>query len=182
MPNKEKNNILIFNRYFGNQLSWMYAGIESTMKKESAHSCALLLSTYTEVLGGLITGNLRERGEERKNFVAFLPYLGDYYVELHEKLDLYSTVRSKFVHEFSLRPSYVIWVNEKTTDKKGIESINDHLNFHILEYYRDFKKGVENYKKDLVNSNELFARFIHALAIRDSHQLNGNTKKNQSTK
>jgi hypothetical protein len=166
MPNKNEYAILIFNQYFGTQLSWIYAGIESTMKKESSHSCALLLSTYTEVLGGLVTGNLRERGEERKNFEAFLPYLGDYYVELHKKIDLYSTVRSKFVHEFSLRPSYVIWVNEKTTDRKGIESMNNHLNFHIREYYRDFKKGIENYKKDLVNSNELFARFIHALAIR----------------
>ena len=177
MPNKEENNILIFNHYFGNQISWMYAGIENTMKKESAHSCALLLSTYTEVLGGLITGSLRKRGKERENFVAFLPYLGDYYVELHQKLDLYSTVRSKFVHEFSLRPSYVILVNKKMTDRKGIESINDHLNFYILEYYRDFKKGVERYKKDLVNQNELFGRFIHALAIRNSHQPKGNRKK-----
>ena len=180
MPNKNEHAILFFNRYFGTQLSWIYAGIESTMKKESAHSCALLLSTYTEVLGGLVTGNLRERGETKKNFVAFLPYLGDYYVDLHKKIDLYNTVRSKFVHEFSLRPSYLIRVNEKTTDIKGLESINNHLNFNIREYYRDFKKGVENYKKSLVDSNELFALFIYALAIRDFSSTEGNKKTHQS--
>ena len=76
----------------------------------------------------------------------------------------------------------MICVNEKTTDRKGIEPINDHLDFYILEYYRDFKKGVENYKKDLVNSDELFGRFIYALVTRDSHQPKGNTKKNQSTR
>jgi len=180
MPNREEQIILIFNRYFGTQLSWMCAGIESTMKKESAHSCALLLSTYTEVLGGLVTGYLRERDKVRENFVAFLPYLGDYYVELHEKIDLYSTIRSKLVHEFSPRPSYAIWLNEKITDRKGIEPMNNHLNFHIREYYRDFKKGVENYKKDLVNSKELYSHFIYALAIHDFPSTEGNKKTHQS--
>ena len=180
MPNKEQYSIQIFDHYFGSQLSWMYAGIESTMTKESAHSCALLLSTYTEVLGGLITGNLRKQGETKKNFVAFLRYMGDYYVELHEKIDLFKTVRSKFVHEFSLRPPYVIWIHDKITGRKGLESNNNHLNFHLREYYRDFKKGVENYRKDLVTSNELFGRFIYALAIHDSHQPRGNIKNYQS--
>ena len=76
----------------------------------------------------------------------------------------------------------MILVNEKTTDRKGIESINNHLNFYIREYYRDFKKGVENYKKDLVNSNELLARFIHALAIQDFSSTEGNKKTRQSTR
>jgi len=74
----------IFDSFFDIQVKWMYAGIEATMaKKESYHTCALILSTYTEIMGGLVTGNLRkEYGESRKNYEAFLPYLGQKYVNL----------------------------------------------------------------------------------------------------
>ncbi len=39
---------------------------------------------------------------------------------------------------------------------------------------KEFKVEVENYKKDLVTSKQLFGCFIHALAIHDSHQPTGN--------
>lgn len=198
MPNKEEYNILIFNQYFGSQLSWMFAGIEATMtKKESFHTCALALSTYTEIMGGLVTGNLKESGESRKNYEAFLRYLGQKYVDLDNMIktqypdrlkNLYSAVRSKLVHEFLLRESHFLVSYENPHDDKiGIELITNktklnetiQINFLIPEYYRDFKKGIENYKKHLVNSNELFARFIHALAIRDFSSTEGNKKTQQ---
>lgn len=58
---------LLFDQQLGIQLSWMYAGIEFTMMKESVHACALLLSTYTEVLGGFVIGNLKEPRKMREN-------------------------------------------------------------------------------------------------------------------
>ena len=135
---------LILKQLFGNQLSWMYAGIEATLDKESGHSCALLLSTYTEVMGGVISGNLKDSSQMRNNYVEFLEYLGNHYVDLHEKYDLYKIVRNKLVHEFSPRPSYIILYRDTPNPNIfGIEIVDGTINFNLKEYYRDFKNGVE---------------------------------------
>lgn len=165
----------MFDLYFQNQIrTFMYAGIEETMKrKESFHLCALALSVYTEVLGGLVTGRLKVRGSERTNYEAFLPYLGDEYVKLDREMklhnmQLYSLVRSKLVHEFSPKPSYAIWHGDMKPKKPGLEYIfgdslpidypykdgvnypgNNHLNIYLVEYYDDLRKGVDKYYSDL---------------------------------
>jgi len=156
---------LIFDTYFGNhQLQWMYSGIESTIKqKETAHSCALLLSAYTKVLGGIVTGNLKKRHEMKNNYVKFLEYLGSHYVTLNEKYDLYGMVRNKLVHEFSPRSSYGIYFSKHPVESKfGIEIKNGYLIFNLQEYYRDFKNAVSNYRGEL-STNGLFVNFLKAL-------------------
>ena len=155
----------IFERYFGNQLKIMKKGIEVTLTKETSHPCALLLSAYTEVMGGLVTGNLKNNKEMRKNYVAFLEYLGEDYVKLHEKYDLYANVRNKLVHEFSPRPSYIIWISEKLSDKPGLEITDGHLNFHLKEYYRDFKNGIRKYRNEINSTPMLVINFMRALKI-----------------
>lgn len=164
----------IFDSFFDYQVKWMYAGIEATMaKKESYHTCALTLSTYTEIMGGLVTGKLRkELGESRKNYEAFLPYLGQKYVNLDNLIktqypdrlrNLYSAVRSKLVHEFSLRESHMFVSYEKLHDEKiGIELLSNRvkdyeaiqINFLIPEYYRDFKNGIDKYYDGLKKWDE----------------------------
>lgn len=156
----------MFYANFGRQLESMEKSIEATMKKETVYSCALLLSTYTEILGGLVTGKLKDSNEMRNNYVAFLGYLGSKYVELHKKYDLYKNVRSKLVHEFSPRPSYVIWINEKPQDdRNGIEIIDGHLNFHLKEYYRDFQQGVNCYLEKWTREPMLIINFGKAMSI-----------------
>ncbi|TLX83344.1 MAG: hypothetical protein E6K98_04910, partial [Thaumarchaeota archaeon] len=63
----------IFDPFFNYQVKWMFAGIEGTLEKDhAAYTCALALSTYTEIMGGLVTGNLKEeRGHSKKNYEAF---------------------------------------------------------------------------------------------------------------
>ncbi len=151
----------IYDSFFNHQVQAMFFGIESTMaKKESFYTCALALSTYTEVMGGLVTGKLKEEKNSRKNYHAFLHYLGQKYVELNDtltkqKLSLHKIVRSKLVHEFALRHShFIINAEEPLPDRIGIEIgfFEDkivHVNIWIKEYYRDFKKGVEKYHEDL---------------------------------
>ena len=182
MPNKEEQTIQIFNQYFGKQISWMCAGIEATLvAKETNHTCALALSTYTEILGGLVTGQLKEIGNTRKNYEAFLPYLGQAYVDLDNQIktqypdrlkNLFSAVRSKLVHEFALRESHFVVKVEKPRDNKiGLELLTHktniaemiHINFYLTEYYRDFKHGIETYKKALGTSDELFGKFLYSL-------------------
>lgn len=167
----------------------MCAGIEATMSKESSYACALALSTYTEVMGGLVTGNLRkEQGESQNNFEAFLPYLGDRYKELDNLIktqypkklkSIFHAVRSKLVHEFALRGSHFIVLSEiPNEDTLGIELQSNyayannvkiqeytHINFHIREYYRDFRKGITKYYNELQNikeNQERYDKFLNA--------------------
>lgn len=154
---------IFFDKSFGRYLSQMYSGIEFTMKNESVHSCALLLSTYTEVLGGFVTGKLKDSNEMRNNYVTFLEYLGGHYIALHEKYDLYKNVRHKLVHEFNPRPNYVIWLSEFPTQGKfGVEIIHGNLNFNLREYYRDFKCGVDKFR-DEFNFNPI--RIINSTKV-----------------
>ena len=131
----------IFNTYFGTQLYWMYSSIETTMKKETLHACALLLSVYTEILGGLVTGHLKDIGHSRKNYEAFLLYLGQPYLDLHNKIDLYKRVRSAFVHEFSLKPSYIILLTDNVTEKLGIKIEGDNKWITLIQNAMQSKRG-----------------------------------------
>ena len=180
----------IFDLFFDHQVKFMYSGIEATMEsKDSLYTCALALSTYTEVMGGLVTGNLREEyGHSQKNYEAFLSYLGEKYVKLNnelkeQKLTLHKIIRNKLVHEFALRESHIIMNSEIPTDEKiGIEvrffdNKIIHLNFLVKEYYRDFKNGVAKYRDDLKFSERqpafsdgqiLFMNFIRAVV--ENHQ------------
>jgi hypothetical protein len=161
----DKTGSSLFDTYFGTLLASMYSGIESTMKKESTYSCALLLSSYTEVIGGIISGNLKDPSSGmRKNYETFLEYLGGHYVALNQKYDLYTNVRNKLVHEFILRRSHWIIINEKPTQGKfGIEVINGNLIFNLQEYYRDFKNGVEKYRGGLGEQGMSIINFVKAL-------------------
>jgi len=154
---------MLFDQYFGRYLQFMYDGIESTMHEKTAYSCALLLSTYTEVMGGLVTGNLKAEGNAKTNYVAFLPFLGESYVTLHKEYDLYKWVRSKLVHEFSPKPNYIIWVNKSITNKSGIDIIDGNLDFNLREYYRDFRCGVEKYKLQFNSSGMIINNFQKAI-------------------
>ena len=147
----------IWDSFFFYQIPMMFDGIEILLEKGKAHHlCALALVTYTEVMGGLLTGELKkEFGASKSNFEAFLPYLGKKYVKLNESFDIYKDVRSKLVHEFSPRKSHLIAITKNTLDSRiGLEYQNEHLNFHLREYFRDFKKGVEQYRKDLKNPKD----------------------------
>lgn len=168
----------IYDLFFNHQVKLMYAGIEATMKKDSLLLCALALSTYTEVMGGLVTGNLKEERHSRKNYEAFLPYLGKKYFDLNNQLKkqnttLYKIVRSKLVHEFSPRPSYMILISESEQEKIGIEVIfyeNQIVNLiiNVREYYRDFKNGVTKYHNKLKNwkkKQTTFGNFLKATVL-----------------
>lgn len=174
----------IYDSFFHYQVKSMYAGIETTMeKKESFYTCALALSTYTEVMGGLVTGNLKQEGHSKENYDAFLSYLGEKYLDLNNKLkeqglSLHKIIRSKLVHEFALRESHmIIKADEPLSDRIGIEIqfFNNKItqvNIWIKEYYRDFKNGIEKYyqklgfslnQPPLSDGQTLFVNFMKAM-------------------
>jgi hypothetical protein len=154
------------------------------MKQETLHLCAAALSMYTEVLGGMITGNLKRKGAERANYEAFLAYLGEPYAKLNEELvrhrtNLYTEVRSKLIHQFGPDKTYGIHLSKELQDKPGIEYVfgdslpinfkrepntqyypfPDTINILVREYYRDFQKGVDKYYHKLeVEGKSLIGR------------------------
>lgn len=158
----------LWDSFFHFQISMMCDGIEILLNQGKAHHlCALGLVTYTEVMGGLVTGDLKkEFGSSGSNFEAFLPLLGEKYVKLNKQFDIYKDLRSKLVHEFSPRMSHGIWIMEKPLDIRiGLEYRNEHLNFYLQEYFRDFKNGLEKYRKLLENWKEdeqILGNFIKA--------------------
>ncbi len=82
----------------------MYQDIRRTIDSARANFLvALGLSVYTEIMGGLVTGNLKDPHWSKRNYKAFLPYLGSYYVNLDNQIDLYSRVRCGLVHEYFVK-------------------------------------------------------------------------------
>src|SRR5208337_4728892 len=83
--------------------SSMCKDIEQCMVANANFLVALGLSSYTEIVGGLVTGNLRNLGCSKKNYEAFLNYMGSDYVTLQNTIDLYTRVRCGLVHEYFVK-------------------------------------------------------------------------------
>ena len=58
-----------FERHIKNNL---YPAVRCTLKKGTQFACAQLLCSYTEIMGGHISGNLGKRYHGTKNFNTFL--------------------------------------------------------------------------------------------------------------
>jgi hypothetical protein len=131
-------------RIFG----FMYNDLDQAINSARVYFLvALGLSAYTEFMGSLVTGHLKDSRWSKKNYRAFLPYLGPHYVNLDKQIDLYKRVRCGLVHEYFVKGPSMI--SRKSTDKniRGIiyTPIHDHITLYIKSYFQDFKAGVQKY-------------------------------------
>jgi len=127
---------------------FMYNDIRRAIDSAKANFLvALGLSVYTEIMGGLITGHLKDPRWPKRNYQAFLPYLGSHYVNLHKEIDLYKRVRCGLVHEYFVKGRFMIAVKSTHKNLPGIfyDRNLDHITIYIEHYFRDFKAGVQNY-------------------------------------
>lgn len=127
---------------------FMYRDIRQTIDLAKANFLvALGLSVYTEVMGGLVTGQLRDPRWSKKNYEAFLPFLGTHYVDLHNQIDLYKRVRCGLVHQYFVKGRAMIAVKSAFSNAPGIvyTSEFDHITIYVERYFQDFKAGVERY-------------------------------------
>jgi len=145
--------------------------IEQCIHAKANYVVALALLSYTEYIGGLITGNLGKSNESKTNFNGALEYFecdGDknYYKNFKVKyidennkgsdIDIYKIFRCGLVHEYFVKgdsfvhnePSYL------PREDKGISFVNiegkTRLRFHCNAYFRDFRNAVMKYYKLLV--------------------------------
>jgi len=131
-------------RIFG----FMYNDIRRAIDLAKANFLvALGLSVYTEIIGGLVTGKLKDPRWSKKNYKAFLQYLGPHYVSLDNQIDLYNRVRCGLVHEYFVKGRFMIAVKSTNKNLPGIfyDPSLDHITIYIEHYFRDFKAGVQNY-------------------------------------
>lgn len=148
---------------------------------------ALGLSVYTEVMGGLVTGQLKNPKMSGANYKEFLKYMGSYYVNLDKQINLYKRVRCGLAHEYFIKGPHIvarelvqdgslddvpgILVSSKTaklaiqTEEGPTELPEDTVAFGIRNYFRDFEQAVEKYYADLLQpgNSKLVAKFENAL-------------------
>lgn len=147
---------------------WMYNDVNATIDGDANFLAALGLMEYTEILGGMVvTEKLIKNGitvkefpkECRKNFEAFLPYLGECYEKTDKNLKggLYGRVRCGLAHEYFIKGSAEIHRDYKDYIDCGIiwEKEKDRIHFYVKNYFEDFKKAAESFYTKLVDEVEL---------------------------
>lgn len=168
---------------------FMYHDIsEATDKAAANFLVALGLSVYTEVTGGLVTGELKNPSWASKNYKAFLNYMGSYYVQLDNRINLYKRVRCGLAHEYFIKgPGIVartlvdqngspenvpgILLSAKDSPLSIITESGprtlpmDTIAFGLRNYFRDFQRAVDRYHQDLLRPENLhlIAKFEKAL-------------------
>lgn len=149
---------------------FMRSDIDAGIRGNANYLCALGLVSYTEMLGGLVTGNLAQRRQSGPNFRAFLRYLGPEYEEIQSKgIDIYDVVRCGLVHQYFIKGGPPVWMH--AISPCGIISSPGGPTHFIVQAYRDdFFAGATRYRNDLLGGarKQLTANFekgIEAIGI-----------------
>jgi hypothetical protein len=146
--------------------SFMCGDVERCIAARANQGVALMLLSYTEVMGGLSTGNLGLTSHSTADFRAGLSlmewnghpnYYRDFRVDLLEpgkapdRMDVYKIFRCGVAHEYFVKGLALVHNNPDRVDHcipqdKGIGWI-DHagtriLRFHTNAYYRDFRAAM----------------------------------------
>ncbi|MCZ6583143.1 MAG: hypothetical protein O6761_08255 [Thaumarchaeota archaeon] len=153
-----------FDRYIRNNL---YPAVECTLKTPTLYACAMLLFSYTEIVGGHLTGNLGEREHGKRNFDAFLKYMGKDYAKISQEVDLYSCLRSGLVHESEPNVQYALWKVD-SVDKKKVAIVytdepSEMVSVDVRAYFLHFKEAIERLYIELNSSQknpDLYSNFI----------------------
>lgn len=130
--------------------AFMVNDLQAALSGNANFLAALGLLDYTEILGGLVTGNLIP-GPKVGNFEAFLKYLGKPYLDLDAKFDIYGKVRSGLVHQYLLNQEGTIRRGIGPHDICGVVIRNDGwIEIAVDKYFADFKEAIGKYKYDLL--------------------------------
>ena len=144
---------------------WMYHDIKEAIKGKANFLAALGLLSYTEFMGGLVTGQLRNRQYSQENFKQFIC---DYFPKEYKDYadNLYEEVRCGLVHEYFVKETNAANATIKyLTGKMGkvinnpddpegtanydcacaIKMKDGKIEFNVNQYFKDFKSAVEKY-------------------------------------
>lgn len=150
---------------------FMFNDINAVIIGKANFLAALGLMEYTEILGGLVTGELQEKKCCKQNFEAFIQYLGQPYIDLNKDINLYHRVRCGLAHEYFIKGPATIWMSSDNPLPCGIlyDKDKDWINFVVTKYFDDFKSAIEIYHGQLIyeKNKELIKAFKKALKINE---------------
>lgn len=131
---------------------------------------AVGLSCYTEYWGKLVLGLSRERDVSRKAYEEFLKRLGTSYRTnpykqlLDNGVPVYEDIRCGLVHSYgAARGCSVILDNGNEPCGICYDEINDHFDFNVVTYFKDFKNAVDDYINGLGTRKESILRLNNAM-------------------
>ncbi|MDO9028614.1 MAG: hypothetical protein Q7U68_07140 [Candidatus Roizmanbacteria bacterium] len=172
---RQKNEIIdFFQTYI---FGFIFKDIKNCINARANYVVALSLLSYTEYIGGLISGNLGLRDKSKENFYAAIEYFSNEYKELDKKIEveftddkgkindkgIYAIFRCGLVHEYFIRGAKTTVNNNpysSHTNHIGIE-VHDTptgklLIFYTNEYFHDFQTAVDKiYKLLIVDNNPI---------------------------
>lgn len=164
MNSRSERILKFFDEYvFG----FMRSAIDAAIRGNANFLAALGLVSYTEVMGGLVTGNLAKRGESERNFRAFLPYLGEDYESFKTKgVDIYDTVRCGLVHQYFIKGDATVWM--PASAPCGIVASSQGPTHFIVNVYRDhFFAAAARYRNELLDGSKLSLLTNFAQSVSD---------------
>jgi hypothetical protein len=135
---------------------------------------ALGLSTYTEILGGLDSGDLSGKNRYlRDNYIDFVKvFFPQDYMKVESQLaasnlkGLYNVVRNGLIHEFFIKTMSRVDMESPPNIICGI-SYNPHncpqVIFYVKKYFEDFQNAFEKYYNQLKSDTSLLTSFGQAL-------------------
>lgn len=132
----------------------MFKDIRNSIDSQSNFATALILNTYTEVLGGFVRGTL-EKGESERNYEAFMLRM-EYREE--EAENYYDRVRCGLVHQYFIKDEASIGIRNISDKPRGIVEVNGVIYFGAETYFDEFKKAYFSYKDDLLNGVDNLAQ------------------------
>ncbi|MGD0395982.1 MAG: hypothetical protein ABSB26_03625 [Nitrososphaerales archaeon] len=139
---------------------YMFRDIQVCLEGYANFAAALALSVYTDVLGGLINGNLTAKGESEANYSTFLGRMG---YEPKKCEQYYRDIRCGLAHQYFIKGESTVArvALEKT---KGIHERDGITYFFADTYFEEFKEAYFIYKSELRSDTSLQAMFDKALS------------------
>ncbi|MBU2608244.1 MAG: hypothetical protein KKF26_02900 [Chloroflexi bacterium] len=161
---------------------FIYHDIERCIEVQANYAVALALLSYTEYIGGLISGNLGEKKESENNFNRALKHFPHKYQGINKTLKaqyvgkngklktdtgIYKLFRCGMVHEYFIKGLGTIINNpdgQAAAHRIGIDVMEVKMwptgltekliILYTNEYFRDFRLAVNNiYKKLIIDSD-----------------------------
>jgi hypothetical protein len=152
--------------------------MNAVIRNESNNLAALVLSAYTEALGGFYAGTLspKNSGYNYNGFIyTFFP---PEYTEVDSKMakdhkyqGLYKSVRCSVVHEYLIRDRFMSIMDYGDNENCGIRydpNGKPPIKFYVKQYLSDFRRAFNYYLELIESDNYLLLRFIRALRSIDS--------------
>ena len=161
---------------------FIFTDVERSIRAKTNFLTALGLVSYTEFIGGLMSGNAGQAGHSRASFNEAYRRLGPAYIAFDNEIgrrfhdrrrkprSVYDIVRCGLVHEYFVKKNFVIARRRARRSAPGVGWFGQKILIANQNYYQDFKTMCLAYRQELFENRALRQRF--SVAFRRKTYLN----------